>query len=186
VLTFGRAVSADDYEVIAAQAPGVMRAKSVWGFDADSQKAMPVIYVGDDASAVVSARQAISLAGDPNRPFTVNLATKIPVKLQLTLEIASDYAIQPVISAVLALLTDPDSGLFGVNRVGIGQVYFESAIDFTCLQADGVSAVHEIRFWSDTGLGFVEATDSKYDPGMDGFYDLAAENVDIAYEQVAL
>ena len=186
VLAFGRAVSADDYEVIAVQAPGVMRAKSVWGFDAASQRAMPVIYVGDDASAAVSARQAINLAADPNRPFTVKLATKIPIKLQLTLRIASDYATQPVVNAVFALLTDPDSGLFGVNKVGIGQVFFQSAIDFTCLQADGVLAVHEIRFWADTGGGFIEATDSTYDPGMDGFYDLAAENVDIAYEQVAL
>ncbi len=38
VLTFGRAVSADDYQVIAAQAPGVARARSYWTWDDAQQR----------------------------------------------------------------------------------------------------------------------------------------------------
>lgn len=186
VLAFGRAVSADDYESIALQAPGVKRAKSVWNFDAASQRALPAVYIGDDPSAVDSARVAINLAADPNRPFTVKLARKIPIKLRLVLKIAGDYATQPVIDAAFAHLTDADSGLFGTNTVGIGQSFFQSEIDSACLQASGVVAVHEIRLWSDKGSGFIEETDSKYDPGADGFFDLVLENVKITYEQVAL
>lgn len=186
VLTFGRAVSADDYEVIAAQAPGVNRAKSVWNIDAKSQKAMPIIYVGDDASAVTSARKAINLAADPNRPFTVSQAKKIPIQLQLTLNIASNYSTQPVMDAVLEQLTDEDSGLFGLNNVGIGQAFFQSQLDSVCLNTNGVVAVHELHLWSDTGNGFIEETDSKYDPGIDGFYSLALENLKLSFQQVNL
>ncbi|MDD5036501.1 MAG: hypothetical protein PHE55_17290, partial [Methylococcaceae bacterium] len=186
VLTFGRAVSADDYEVIAAQAPGVSRAKSIWNFDMTSQKAMPVIYVGDDASAVASARQAINLAADPNRPFSVSLAIKIPIKLRLTLDIASDYATQPIIEAVHRLLSDADSGLFGANNVGIGQAFFQSEIDSVCLKVAGVVAVQGVRLWADTGGGFIEETGSQHEPGIDGFYSLASEDLGISYEQVAL
>ncbi len=186
VLTFGRAVSADDYEAIAAQAPGVKRAKSVWSFDASSQRALPIIYVGDDASAVTSARLALSLAADPNRPCKISLAKKVPIQLKLELSIANNYAIQPVIETVLRLLTEADSGLFGSNKIGIGQAFFQSEIDSVCLKANGVVAVHEIRLFSDTGAGFIEKTSSKYDPGIDGFYALALESLDITYEQVAL
>ena len=186
VLTFGRVVSADDYEAIAAQAPGVKRAKSVWSFDASSQRALPIIYVGDDASAVTSARLALSLAADPNRPCKISLAKKVPIQLKLELSIANNYAIQPVIETVLRLLTEADSGLFGSNKIGIGQAFFQSEIDSVCLKANGVVAVHEIRLFSDTGAGFIEKTSSKYDPGIDGFYALALESLDITYEQVAL
>jgi len=186
VLTFGRAVSADDYEAIAAQAPGVKRTKSVWSFDASSQRALPNIYVGDDSIAVTSARLALSLAADPNRPCKISLAKKVPIQLKLELSIANNYAIQPVIETVLRLLTEADSGLFGSNKVGIGQAFFQSEIDSVCLKANGVVAVHQIRLFADTGAGFIEETGSKYDPGIDGFYALALENLGITYEQVAL
>ena len=186
VLTFGRAVSADDYETIAAQAPGVKRAKSVWSFDATSQRALPIIYVGDDVSAVASARLALSLAADPNRPCKISLAKKIPIQLKLELNIANNYAVQPVIEAVFNLLTELDSGLFGLNKVGIGQAFFQSEIDAVCLKANGVIAVHQIRLFANTGAEFIEETGSKYEPGIDGFYVLALENLGITYEQVAL
>src|SRR5947199_305422 len=47
VLTFGRAVSADDYETIAAQAPGVARARAYYTWNADQQRSLVTIYVGD-------------------------------------------------------------------------------------------------------------------------------------------
>ncbi len=50
VLTFGRAISADDYETIAAQAPGVARARSYWIWDATQQRMMVKVYVGDNSN----------------------------------------------------------------------------------------------------------------------------------------
>ena len=91
-----------------------------------------------------------------------------------------------MIEAVFNLLTDLDSGLFGLNKVGIGQAFFQSEIDSVCLKANGVVAVHQIRLSANTGAGFVEETGSKYEPGIDGFYVLATENLGITYEQVAL
>ena len=45
VFTFGRAISAADYEVIAAQAPGVSRAAASWAFDVGQQRTLVTIYV---------------------------------------------------------------------------------------------------------------------------------------------
>ena len=184
VLAFGRAVSADDYEVIASQAPGVRRAKSVWSFDAANQRAMPVIYVGDDVSAVESASQTLNLAADPNRSFSVKLAIKKPISLKLILEIAANYATQPVLDAVRRLLTDLDTGLFGDGNVGIGQVFFRSEIDAACLKAPGVVAVHQVGLWSSSGRRFSLIRGSKYDPGADGFFYLEPERLFILTETV--
>ena len=65
VLTFGRAVSVFDYEAIAAQAPGVTRARAVWGWNDARQRTMVTVYVGDDAAAAASAK---SRAGGGGRP----------------------------------------------------------------------------------------------------------------------
>src|SRR5262249_25011677 len=47
VLTFNRAVSVDDFEVIAAQAPGVARAKAGVAFDPLAQRPRVTVWVGD-------------------------------------------------------------------------------------------------------------------------------------------
>src|SRR5262249_52195827 len=87
VLTFCRAVSADDYETIAAQAPGVARARSYWTFDAQQQRTVVKVFVGDDENAKSSAKLALAAAADPNRPVVVEKATLIPIKLSLSLRI---------------------------------------------------------------------------------------------------
>ena len=52
VSTFGRAISATDYEQIAAQAPGVNRAAASWTFDQAEQRTLVTVYVGGDPAAV--------------------------------------------------------------------------------------------------------------------------------------
>src|SRR5262249_6410936 len=54
VLTFGRAISADDYEAIAAHAPGVTRVRSYFAWNAQEQRAIVTLYVGDTLAAVDS------------------------------------------------------------------------------------------------------------------------------------
>ena len=111
VLTFGRAVSGDDYETIAAQAPGVARARSYWAWNPEEQRTLVTIYVGDDASAVTAANVALARADDPNRPVLVRQAIVIQVRLQLTLRIDPDYIPDSVISAVAIALLGPGLGL---------------------------------------------------------------------------
>ena len=63
VATFGRAISATDYERIAAQAPGVSRAAAYWTFDKAEQRTLVTVYVGDGDAAVAAAEAALAGAG---------------------------------------------------------------------------------------------------------------------------
>ena len=192
-LTFGRAISAGDYTTIAAQAPGVTRARSYFVWDADQERLMVKIYVGDDDSAVANANTALAAAIDPNRPLQVLLATAIPMTLSLTLVIDPKFQTQPVVDAVTSALTDADTGLLGVNAVRIGQVIFRSQIEKACLQVPGTVAVHDLLFRNRfilyyaprrrfggrprifrRNIGALTAP-VKFDPGEGAFFQLAAD-----------
>ena len=180
VLTFGRAVSGDDYETIAAQAPGVARARSYWAWNPEEQRTLVTIYVGDDASAVTAANVALARADDPNRPVLVRQAIVVQVRLQLTLRIDPAFVPASVISAVTIALLDDDDGLFGINAIRIGQLMYRSQIDEACLSAPGVLAVHGLHFSQDVGTGFEEVIDFRYNPGEGGFFRLQAQNLIIS------
>jgi hypothetical protein len=146
VLTFNRAVSVDDYEVIAAQAPGVVRAKAAVAFDPQAQRPRVTVWVGDDSKAVESAQKAFVAEADPNRQPRVRAAN--PVRRSLSLTIVYDPRRDPTVvqKAVHDALLDPDSGLLGVNMIGIGQAIYDSQIYATCFKVTGVEAVHSLRF----------------------------------------
>jgi hypothetical protein len=146
VLAFGRAVSGDDYETIASLTPGVSRANAIWGFDPVQQRSMVTVYVGDDQGAVAAAQTALAADSDPNRPVTVLLAQPTPVQLQFTLEIDSTHVPDAVVAAVQQALIDPDTGLFGANRIGIGEIIYRSRIFAACLSVPGALAVHDLHF----------------------------------------
>jgi predicted phage baseplate assembly protein len=179
VLTFGRAVSADDYEAIAAQAPGVARARSYWSWDADAQRAMPTIYVGDDDGAVTSAAGAIAAAADPNRPVKVLLATAVNVGLRLAVRRNPDYAADPLIGAVRAALLDPDTGLFGTNVVRIGGAVFESQIFAACLGVPGALAVTSLEFEERFSNIVVLTQAYRHDPGEGAFFRLSDDDLEV-------
>ena len=109
MLTFGRAVSGDDYAAVAALAPGVTRAAAVWAWDADEQRSLVHVYVGDDDGAVMAARTALAEQADPNRPIVVIPATRRPVSLELTLRVDPAYVADDVVTAARAALV---GGLF--------------------------------------------------------------------------
>ena len=177
VLTFGRAVSGDDYETIAAQAPGVARARSYWAFDPNEQRALVTVYVGDDDSAVHAANIALAGAADPNRPVKVLPAVAIPIKLSFTLSIDPAYLAPDVVTTTTAALLDADTGLFGINAIRIGQSVYQSQIDATCLSVPGTRALHNLHFSIDRGAGFKEETGFRYDPGEGGFFQLQSDNL---------
>jgi predicted phage baseplate assembly protein len=148
VLTFGRAVSGDDYETIAAQTPGVTRARAVWGWDAASQRSTVKVLVGDDDAAVIAARDALRSFADPNRPVAVALASPMYADLSLTLEVDRDRDPETVRAAVSAVLLDPLAPPFGAEVARIGQPIYNSEIYDACLGVAGTVAVHGLVFAS--------------------------------------
>jgi hypothetical protein len=180
VLTFGRAVSADDYEVITAQTPSVARARAYWSFDPASQRGLVTVYVGDTLDAVTAAKKALAGGADPNRPVLVLQAIPITARIIFSLRIDPRFQSAPVIAAVQAALLDPDTGLFGLNRVRIGQFVFRSQIYDACLRVPGVLAVHGLRFASFSLGRFGAPTGgSRFFPGEGGFFRLPPENLTI-------
>jgi hypothetical protein len=147
VLTFGRAVSVFDYEAIAAQAPGVARARAAWSWDDARQRAAVTVYVGDDAGAAASAKSVIAAAGDPNRPVSVVLATAIPVFLFFALVVTPGMDRDDIVAGVKSALADPEAGLFAAANLGIGQPVFDSQIEAAVLGVNGAVAIAASLFW---------------------------------------
>jgi hypothetical protein len=137
VLTFGRAISADDYVTVAALAPGVTRASATWSWDEAHQRALVKVYVGDDAGAAASAQAALVGAEDPNRPVKVAQATAIPLALSCTLLVSPTRVLDDVAAAAGAAIAD----LFGPRTMAIGQPLYASQIE-AALLVPGAEAVH--------------------------------------------
>ena len=173
VLTFGRAISADDYETIAAQAPGVARARAYWSWDPAQQRMLTRIYVGDTPNAVAAANIALAGACDPNRPLQVKPAVSVEIGMTFTLVIDPAYATPGVIAAVTTALVDPDAGLLGTNAIQIGEVIFESQIYQACLSVPGTIAVHNLQL---TGIS-AAGPDFRLDPGEGRFLLLPSQNL---------
>ncbi len=183
VLTFGRAISADDYETFAVQASGVKRAKAVWKWDALRQQATVTLYVGDDASAVAAAQTALRNATDPNRPFEVLPATAEPLTLGMTLSVEPTYRAEAVMNGVRNALTDAKTGLFGMGRGRIGRSVFRSEILQAALSVPGLRAVHALAVERGTGSAAVPfpVGTFRYDPsGAGHYFTLAASDLTVS------
>jgi hypothetical protein len=169
-LTLGRAISGDDYEAIAASTPGVTRASAGWSFDADSERTVVTVYVGDDQSAQAAARMALSSDADPNRPVNVLLATPVPLTITMTLTVDPKYGLTAVAALAVTALTDPDVGLFGAHHIGIGQAIYRSQIYAACLSVPGAVAVLNLFVEGATPGG----SDYRFDPGPGGYFTLSS------------
>jgi hypothetical protein len=186
VFAFGRAISALDYEVIAAQAPGVSRAATYWIFDQTEQRTLVTIYVGDDLGAVAAARAALAGSEDPNRPVSVNLAIPIRLELGCNLVVAADRQVSAVIATATAAVSDSAGGLFSPARMAIGQRLYRSTID-AALMVPGVVAVHDLVVrgtvrppsFAKADLIRVSVLDEYFDAGQGQYFDLPPGNVSI-------
>jgi hypothetical protein len=188
VLTFGRAISGDDYAAIAAAAPGVSRAAAAFEWDADEQRPTVRVYVGDDNAAVTSARTALDSAADPNRPLVVLPATQHPAQLALTLLPDPSYVAADVQAAVTTAVVD---GLFAPGILGLGEVLYRSRIEATVLAVPGVLATHRLRMrWTTAGPQVLLwwgglrpwSTGPRFDPGPGGYFTLAPDGLALSEE----
>jgi hypothetical protein len=182
IMTFGRAVSANDYEVIAARAPGVTRARAVWSFDAIEQRAAVKIYVTGDAGAEKSARDAIAVTGDPHRHVVVTAAAQLPVLLGLPVRIDGRFQLDDVKAALRQALLDEERGLFGTRRLGIGQAVFDSEIAAACHACEGVVALRHVLFIVGWSSGSAFDTAARHVPGEGAVFALDAEHLFICPE----
>ncbi len=180
--TFGRAISALDFEVVAAQAAGVNRVKAYWTFDAAAQRTLVKIYVNDDAGGVAAATQALAGSDDPNRPVAVAAAQPIEVSLSATLVVAADRVVDDVVAAATAAFTDAETGAFSPARMGIGQWLYRSRLD-AALSVPGVVAVHQLEVtWTVAPpppllLVFLRRLDQAADPGEGAYFELLPANL---------
>ena len=172
VLTFGRAISGDDYETVAALAPSVARARAYWTWDAAHQRCVVKVYVGDNAGAAASARSALAGAEDPNRPVTVVQATPIAVVVGCTLLIAPNRVSADVAAAASAALED----LFGTESMTIGRRLYTSAVESALLVA-GVVAVHGLTVTAGGSDIFNDEPVGWADPGEGSFYTLSTSTI---------
>ena len=189
VLTFGRAISADDYETVAAQAPGVDRARAYWSWDPAEQRALVTVYVGDSGAAVTAARTALAGADDPNRPLLVQTATAVPLQLSLRVEVDPARVTDTVLAAVKDALENPDSGLFGTGRVRIGAGFYRSEVYEACLAVPGAIAVHGLTISTHTFPGWwrwqLPDPGPRYTPGEGRYFRLTSGGAAVAEEVTA-
>lgn len=186
VLAFGRAISGDDYETIAAQAPGVARARAYLSWDPGQQRATVIVYVGDDASALNAAKVALAGAIDPNRPAAVHQAKQIAVSINLALLVDPTFDGDSVKAAARATLIDPQKGLFSSRALRIGQTIYDSQIDAACLSVPGALALQNLQFSADDGTGtFVLDTGFRHSPGEGRFFTLSPEKLQISWGVVS-
>jgi len=171
VLALDRAISADDYEAIAASAPGVARARSYWAWDSLHERALVKVYVGDDMQAQTAAQNALNGAIDPNRPVAVQLATPAAVRLSIKIDVDPTRANPAAIRAgVVAALADPVDGLFAPRRMRIGQSFYTSQIVAASLSVPGVATVDAIHIHAPSSAG-----KDPYRPGPGSFFRLAGK-----------
>jgi hypothetical protein len=172
VFTFGRAISAIDYEVVAGQAAGVSRARAYWTFDPAQQRTLVKVYVNDDPGAVSAATAALAGAEDPNRPVRVMGATGIPLSISCTLVVSADRVPGDVATAATAALADPVTGLFSPAAMGIGAFLYRSQID-AALSVPGVLGVHHLTVVWDLGW-LLRRLGDVFDPGEGAYFELLA------------
>ena len=171
VLTFGRAISADDYQAVAAQAPGVTRASAFWTWDAVSQRTLVKVYVGDGPAAAGLAAAALSGSEDPNRPVAVVQATPITLDVACTVVVSPRYVTADAGDAAKAALT----ALFSPGRMPIGATLYSSQIE-AALQVPGAVAVQGLSVLAGTEPAFAGPVAAAI-PGEGAYFTLGSSSI---------
>jgi hypothetical protein len=179
VLTFGRVVSAADYEAIAANAPSVTRARAYFSWDALRQRATVVVYVGDDEGAQAAAQQAIDSARDPNFPATVTLARPVHIDLTATVTYGARFDPDVIGPQVVSALVG-DGGLFSPDRIRIGEPLYDSQIYAACLGVTGTAAVRDLVLLDVAAAAPLSGV--RHEPGEGGFFTATALDIHLTLE----
>lgn len=140
-LLFGRAVSIQDMEALAAGLPGVRAVQAQWAWDPAMQlPAVRLWYIGP-ASIADTVTAALRAATAPATPIRASSAQAIPATLVVDLHVDRRHQRELVAAAVVAHLTAAGTGLLSAEQIGIGATLFRSRILAEALAVDGVSSV---------------------------------------------
>ncbi|MEE6179634.1 hypothetical protein [Mycobacterium sp. 050134] len=169
VLTFGRAISGDDYAAVAAAAPGVTRAAAAWEWDPTEQRPAVRVYVGDDATAVESAAIALRAQADPNRRLVVLPAVQCDTVLTVIPRIDPSYVPDAVREAIRAAVTD---SLFAPGVLALGQALYRSRIEEVVTAVPGVLGIDDLVMSWSTAAGNQTSRGPRFRPGPGGFFTL--------------
>jgi hypothetical protein len=181
VLTFGRAISGDDYAAEAAAAPGVTRAATAWEWDPVEQRPTVRVYVGDDSGAVANAKAALRAQADPNRPLIVVPAVGCLTALQLVLRLDPTYVAEAVYAQVRSAVLDK---IFAPGVLPLGEPLYRSRIEEVVTDVPGVLATHNLLMaWIRNG--FHLSAGPRFVPGDGGFFALQSQYLFLS-EEVAV
>lgn len=143
-LTLGRAVSLADFEAL-ARSWGVVNVKCGWAWDAGQQRAVVKLwYVADGGDVRAALRAFLTGQADPNVPVVVEPATAVSAQLRLDLVVDDRFETGAVNAAVVAALSDEESGPLSHASVPIGGTIFRSALLARASAVAGVAAVNAV------------------------------------------
>jgi len=150
VMTFDRAVSLEDFELLARSYPGVGKARAAWVWN-DEQQVVQLTCAGSDGVSILPVRSNLlaylDARRDPNRELQIDDFT--PAGIQMHAFVVPDPAYDPddVLSRAQAAvgtaqLPDESYGFFAFERLDLDQDIHLSEV-YAALQAvPGVVAVH--------------------------------------------
>lgn len=172
VMTFGRAVSLDDYRAIALGVPGVTQVQVQLAFDAQRQRPWVTLWFAPTTVTVANVASAFTGVADPNALPSVNQAISVSATLSFTFVCNPNYPDATVQAALQTALVDPNAGLFGSNVVGIGQAFYKSQIYKACVAVPGVEAIESLSFEFERAPGSSH-TGQRFDPGPGNYFSVS-------------
>jgi predicted phage baseplate assembly protein len=141
-LTFGRAVSFEDFEALARNYPGIVNATTGWAWDHALQRAVVTIWtIADGGDPTDDLRNWLVARADPAIQISVTPATAIPVHLIVAIDTDPAYEAATVEANMIAALTDAQSGILSHANAAIGGSIFLSALFEAVLAVPGVQAI---------------------------------------------
>ncbi|HEX7177281.1 MAG TPA: hypothetical protein VF240_18635 [Pyrinomonadaceae bacterium] len=147
-LLFGRAVSAADFEALAREQAGVVRAKAEWlWIPSQMQAGVVVQYIGEAGSVA----EALRAQADPTIPIEVTKAQAIPTTVSIGVEVDARFVKETVAAAVQKKLTEPGTGVLSREQAGIGGTFWPSVLYEAVAQVEGVLAVSGVTFSTPSG-----------------------------------
>ena len=141
-LTLGRAVSLDDFAAL-ARSYGVVNVAVGWAWDTSQQRAVVKVWYIADGGDIADALRAFLIGqADPTVALSAEPAQAAPRRLLIDVVTNPAYDASAVQAALVAALTDPDTGLLAHANVPIGGSLFRSVIFEAAMQVPGVSEIN--------------------------------------------
>jgi predicted phage baseplate assembly protein len=153
LLTFGRAVSVEDYAALALSYPGVAKASAAWvQRDAITLQAISQPYVqltvatanqtslAQQKDFALQLRSFIDKRRDPNVPLRILDFTPVYIDVAATIDVKDAYPRQATVAAAQAALSpDNPAGYFSFEHLAFGQSIHLSAVYAVLQNVPGVS-----------------------------------------------